>query len=127
MRNVKTREGYEFWDKICALKHYGFLHSADRMRVVKTEGIGNWIDMHDAQEIVDQAQEEVNDLRRQLAEYERRNSESMDVLSRVVSLHKSDYAVRGGMPFRWMSLIAEADSILCKPEEAESHDSQAIS
>lgn len=63
MRNVKTREGMEYWDKICSLKHYGFLHSPDGKRVVKTEGIGNWIDKFEAQEIVDQAQDEINQYR----------------------------------------------------------------
>lgn len=63
MRNVKTREGFEYWDKICSLKHYGFLHSPDGKRVVKTEGIGNWIDKFEAQEIVDQAQDEINQYR----------------------------------------------------------------
>ncbi|MEX5551763.1 hypothetical protein [Pseudomonas pergaminensis] len=63
MRNVKTREGMEYWDKICSLRHYGFLHSPDGKRVVKTEGIGNWIDKFEAQEIVDQAQDEINQYR----------------------------------------------------------------
>lgn len=62
MRNIKTREGYEFWDKLCALKRYGFIHSPDNSRILKTEGIGNWIDMHEAQEVVDQAQDRINEL-----------------------------------------------------------------
>ena len=63
MRNVKTREGMEYWDKICSLKHYGFIHSPDNSRVLKTEGIGNWIDKFEAQAIVDQAQDEINQFR----------------------------------------------------------------
>lgn len=66
MRNVKTREGYEIWDKICALPRYGFVHSPDNSRVLKVEGIGSWIDMYEAQRIVDDAQSEVNILRRAL-------------------------------------------------------------
>lgn len=62
MRDVKTRKGFEFWDRICALKHYGFIHSPDNTRVLKAEGLGNWIDMHEAQQIVDQAQDRINDL-----------------------------------------------------------------
>lgn len=62
MRNIKTREGYEFWDKLCALKRYGFIHSPDNSRVLKTEDIGNWIDMHEAQAVVDQAQDRINEL-----------------------------------------------------------------
>lgn len=53
----------EFWDKICSLKHYGFIHSPDNSRVLKAEGIGNWIDKHEAQEIVDEAQQLINQLR----------------------------------------------------------------
>jgi hypothetical protein len=63
MRNVKTREGYEIWDRICALPRYGFVHSPDNSRVLKVEGIGSWIDMYEAQRIVDDAQGEVNVLR----------------------------------------------------------------
>lgn len=60
MRNVNTREGYEFWDKICAVQSYAFLLSPDGRRVVKTPDIGDWIDKHEAQVIVDHAQEEFN-------------------------------------------------------------------
>lgn len=60
MRDIKTREGYEFWDKICAVQSYAFLLSPDGRRVVKTPDIGDWIDKHDAQVIVDHAQEEFN-------------------------------------------------------------------
>lgn len=63
VRNIKTREGYEFWDKLCAIPRYGFIHSADNSRILKAEGIGNWIDMHAAQEVVDGAQDEINGLR----------------------------------------------------------------
>lgn len=63
VRNIKTREGYDFWDKLCAIPRYGFIHSPDNSRVLKAEGLGNWIDMHAAQEVVDAAQDEVNGLR----------------------------------------------------------------
>lgn len=66
MRNKATREGYEFWDKICAVQSYAFLLSPDGRRVVKTPDIGDWIDKHEAQVIVDQAQEEVNGLKVEL-------------------------------------------------------------
>lgn len=67
MRNVKTREGFKYWDKICSLVSYGFLHSPDNKRILKTPGIGNWIDKHEAQTIVDEAQDEINELQAQLA------------------------------------------------------------
>lgn len=62
MRNVVTRRGYEFWDKICALPSYGFLMSPDKSRIQRAPDVGNWIDKHEAQAIVDQAQEEINGL-----------------------------------------------------------------
>lgn len=63
MRNVETREGFEYWDKICSLTSYGFIHSSDNKRILKTPGIGNWIDKHEAQTIVDSAQDEINGLK----------------------------------------------------------------
>ncbi|MBD1602499.1 hypothetical protein [Pseudomonas typographi] len=62
-RNIQTREGYEFWDRLCAIPNYGFLLSPEGDRVVKAEGVGNWIDQHDAQAVVDDAQSEINVLR----------------------------------------------------------------
>lgn len=63
VRNIKSREGYDYWDKLCAIPRYGFIHSPDNSRVLKAEGVGNWIDQHAAQEVVDEAQSEVNQLR----------------------------------------------------------------
>jgi hypothetical protein len=63
LRNLKTREGYDIWDKLCAVPRYGFIHSPDNSRVLKAEGLGNWIDRHAAQEVVDEAQDELNGLR----------------------------------------------------------------
>jgi len=92
VRNVKTREGMEYWDKICSLKHYGFLHSPDGKRVVKTEGIGNWIDKFEAQEIVDQAQDEINQYRAerdalqvQLTAADERNDTAKSLIQRIVA------------------------------------------
>lgn len=92
MRNVKTREGFEYWDKICSLKHYGFLHSPDGKRVVKTEGIGNWIDKFEAQEIVDQAQDEINQCRAErdalqvlLTAADERNDTAISLIQRIVA------------------------------------------
>ena len=70
MRNIKTREGYDYWDKLCAIPSYGFIHSPDNSRILKAEGLGNWIDQHAAQEVVDAAQDEINDLRARLAQLE---------------------------------------------------------
>lgn len=63
VRNMKTREGYDVWDKICGLVTHAFLLSPDGKRVQKTPGMGNWIDRHEVQEIVGDAQSELNKLR----------------------------------------------------------------
>jgi len=70
MRNIKTREGYDYWDKLCAIPRYGFIHSPDNSKVLMCEGVGNWIDMYEAQKVVDQAQDEVNELREKVAALE---------------------------------------------------------
>lgn len=63
IRDIKTRKGYEHCDKMSALKRYGFIHSHDNSRVLKVEGIGTHIDMFEANQIVDDAQSEINVLR----------------------------------------------------------------
>ncbi|MEN5136139.1 MULTISPECIES: hypothetical protein [unclassified Pseudomonas] len=65
MRNIKTREGFEFWDKLNALRRYAFLLSPSGKSVQKFEdqAMGNWIDVHEAQKVVDQAQDEINQFR----------------------------------------------------------------
>ena len=67
VRNIQTREGYDYWDKLCAIPRYGFIHSPDNSRILKAEGLGNWIDQHAAQVVVDDAQDEINILRGQRA------------------------------------------------------------
>lgn len=65
-RNIETREGYEIWDRFCAIPYYGFIHSADNSRIIKAQGIGNWIDRDEAMRVVDWAQEDINELRHRL-------------------------------------------------------------
>lgn len=69
MRNTQTREGFEFWDKLNALPRYAFLLSPSGKSVQKFEGqaMGNWIDVHEAQKVVDQAQEVISELRDEIA------------------------------------------------------------
>jgi hypothetical protein len=62
-RNIKTREGYEFWDRLNAIPHYGFLLNQKGNGVIRAEGVGDWIERHAAQVVVDDAQSEVNVLR----------------------------------------------------------------
>lgn len=83
-RNIQTREGYEWWDRLCKLPRYGFLLAPSGNRVVKTEGIGNWIDMHAAQEIVDDAQSEINILKEQL----KLAADQFAWLQKVSTLHR---------------------------------------
>lgn len=92
-RNIETREGYEYWDKLCAIPRYGFIHSPDNSRVLKVEGIGNWINMHAAQEVVDAAQDEVNGLRAEKAEL-------LAALERLADLYDTDEGCRSLPEYR---------------------------
>ena len=67
VRNFKTREGYDVWDKLCAIPKFGFLIGPSG-GVVKVADIGNWIDRDEAQSVVDEAQCEVNLLRHEAAD-----------------------------------------------------------
>lgn len=67
VRNQQTREGYDYWDKICKLQTYAFLFSPDGKRIVKTPGMGSHIDVFEAQQVVSEAQDEINQLRFDLA------------------------------------------------------------
>lgn len=67
MRNIKTREGFEYWDRLCKLPRYMFLLAPSGARVQKLEdSTGNWIDVHEAQKVVDAAQDKINELTEQL-------------------------------------------------------------
>jgi hypothetical protein len=58
------RPGKEFWDKLNALPRYMFLLKPSDVGVQKLEDrTGNWIDVHEAQKVVDQAQDEFNQFR----------------------------------------------------------------
>lgn len=73
MRNIQTREGFELWDKLNALPRYAFLLSPSGNSVQKFEdqAMGNWIDVHEAQKIVDQAQELISELQEEVARQKR--------------------------------------------------------
>ncbi|WP_062391128.1 hypothetical protein [Pseudomonas abietaniphila] len=66
-RNIQTREGYEFWDRLNAIPHYGFLLNQQGNGVIRAEGVGDWIERHAAQVVVDDAQSELNMLREEFA------------------------------------------------------------
>ncbi|OEC62121.1 hypothetical protein A7D21_26825 [Pseudomonas sp. AP19] len=69
MRNTQTREGFEFWDKLNSLPRYAFLLSPSGKSVQKFEdqAMGNWIDVHEARMVIDQAQEVISELRDEIA------------------------------------------------------------
>lgn len=67
MRNIKTRQGFEFWDKLNAIPRFSFLLVPSGSRIQKFEDVsGNWIDVHEAQKVMDAAQDEINELRERL-------------------------------------------------------------
>ncbi|CAH0234900.1 hypothetical protein SRABI130_02840 [Pseudomonas sp. Bi130] len=73
MRDIKTREGFEFWDKLNTLPRYAFLLSPSGNSVQKFEdkALGNWIDVHEAQKVVDQAQDRIGELQEDLERQKR--------------------------------------------------------
>ncbi|HDS1729127.1 hypothetical protein [Pseudomonas putida] len=67
MRNIKTRQGFEFWDKLNAIPRFSFLLAPSGARIQRFEDIsGNWIDVHEAQKVMDATQDEINELRERL-------------------------------------------------------------
>lgn len=87
-RNIKTREGYEFWDRLNAIPHYGFLLNQQGNGVIRAEGIGDWIERHPAQVVVDDAQTEVNVLREENA---RLKAEVTALSKNVVEFTREDF------------------------------------
>ncbi len=69
MRNTQTREGFELWDKLNSLPRYAFLLSPSGKSVQKFEdqAMGNWIDVHEARMVIEQAQEVISELRDEIA------------------------------------------------------------
>ncbi|WP_422419194.1 hypothetical protein [Pseudomonas sp. GZD-222] len=58
------RPGREHWDKLCALPRYMFLLRPSGKGVQKFEDpTGNWIDVHEAQKVMDAAMDEIAELR----------------------------------------------------------------
>jgi hypothetical protein len=87
-RNIQTREGYEFCDRLNAIPYYGFLLNQQGNGVVRAEGIGDWIERHAAQVVVDDAQTEVNVLREENAKLQA----EVEALSKnVVEFTREDF------------------------------------
>lgn len=51
-----------YWQRLCAIPRFGFIHSDDGKRIIKAECLGNWIDRDEAMKIVDAAQDEISAL-----------------------------------------------------------------
>ncbi|AJO77764.1 hypothetical protein [Pseudomonas sp. MRSN 12121] len=58
------RPGREFWDKLNAIPRYAFLLSPSGNSIQKFEdkALGRWIDVHEAQKVVDQAMDRIDEL-----------------------------------------------------------------
>lgn len=87
-RNIKTREGYELWDRLNAIPHYGFLLNQKGNGVIRAEGVGDWIERHAAQVVVDDAQSEVNVLREENAKLQ---AEVTALSKNVVEFTREDF------------------------------------
>lgn len=75
MKNTKTREGFEWWDSFCAIPTYMFaLHEEDGIHSVRKvpNSMGTHIEQHAASEIVDAMQDEINDLKTEVAALRKR-------------------------------------------------------
>lgn len=102
MRNIKTRDGFEFWDKLNALPRYAFLLSPSGKSVQKFEdqAMGNWIDVHEAQKVVDQAQDEINQFRAERDALQQRlnaTDERADDLAEMLALASVSVDYHAGM------------------------------
>ena len=64
VESKSPRPGREWWDRLCALPRHMFLLKPSSTGVQKLEDpSGNWIDVHDAQRLMDGAQSDINELR----------------------------------------------------------------
>lgn len=87
-RNIKTREGFDIWDRINAIPHYGFLLNQQGNGVVRAEGVGDWIERHAAQVVVDDAQSQLNVLREENAKLQ---AEVTALSKNVVEFTRADF------------------------------------
>lgn len=70
MRNIKTREGYDLWDKFNSLPSFQFWRGGEDEKgsVIRVEDKnGAWFHRHALEELIDAAQDDLNLLRERLA------------------------------------------------------------
>lgn len=73
MRNIKTREGYDLWDKAHQLPRFNFWRGGEDEKgsVIRVpDKHGNWINFDDLTTLADEYQDEINSLRDRLARLE---------------------------------------------------------
>lgn len=79
MRNIKTREGYDLWDKANQLPRFNFWRGGDDEKgsVIRVpEKHGNWVEHHEVQKLADEYQDEINSLRERLERLEPKSVET---------------------------------------------------
>lgn len=73
MRNIKTREGYDLWDKAHQLPRFNFWRGGEDEKgsVIRVPNKhGNWVNFDDLVKLADEYQDEINSLRDRLARLE---------------------------------------------------------
>lgn len=73
MRNIKTREGYDLWDKAHKLPRFNFWRGGEDEKgsVIRVpDALGNWVDFDDLAKLAAEYQDEINSLRERLARLE---------------------------------------------------------
>lgn len=73
MRNIKTREGYDLWDKAHQLPRFNFWRGGEDEKgsVIRVpDKHGNWVNFDDLAKLADEYQDEINSLRDRLARLE---------------------------------------------------------
>ncbi|RQO62280.1 hypothetical protein [Pseudomonas sp. KBW05] len=79
MRNIKTREGYDLWDKVQALPRFNFWRGGEDATgsVIRVpDKHGNWVNFNDLTTLADQYQDEINSLRERLSRLEPKSVKS---------------------------------------------------
>lgn len=73
MRNIKTREDYDLWDKAHQLPRFNFWRGGEDEKgsVIRVpDKHGNWVNFDDLAKLADEYQDEINSLRDRLARLE---------------------------------------------------------
>lgn len=100
------RPGREYWDRLNSLPRYMFLLRPSGSGVQKLEDpTGNWIDAHEAQKVVEAAQDDLNGLRAELylaqareaaltARLEQKITEIIDEATKAIDAYRKEAALQ---------------------------------